>query len=58
MVYIMHADGVNILIGSVHSIKKNRQALQVASKETGLEVNAEKTKYMTTSRDGMQDITT
>jgi len=54
----MHADGVNILIGSVHSIKKNRQALQVASKETGLEVNAEKTKYMTMSRDGMQDITT
>jgi ribosomal protein S1 len=32
-------------------IKKNTEALVVASKEIGLEVNAEKTKYMVMSRD-------
>ena len=37
--------------GSIHTIKKNKEALVVASKETGLEVNAEKTKYMVMSRD-------
>jgi hypothetical protein len=38
------------LAGSVHAIKKNTEALLVASKEIGLEVNAEKTKYMVMSR--------
>ena len=42
---------VNILDGSVHTIKKNAEALIVASKETGLEVNADKTKYAVMSRD-------
>jgi hypothetical protein len=37
--------------GSIHSIKKNIEALIVASKEIGLEVNAEKTKYMVMSQD-------
>jgi hypothetical protein len=32
--------------GSVHAIQRNSEALVVTSKETGLEVNAEKTKYM------------
>ena len=36
--------------GSVHTIK-NAEALVVASKETGLKVNAETTKYMVMSRD-------
>jgi hypothetical protein len=36
--------------GSVHVIKKNTEALVAASKETGVEVNAEKTKYMVMSR--------
>jgi ribosomal protein S2 len=36
--------------GSIHAIKKNTEALVVASKEIGLEVNAEKTKYMVMSR--------
>jgi hypothetical protein len=42
---------VNILGGSVHTIKKIAEALVVASKETGLEVNADKTKYMMIFRD-------
>jgi hypothetical protein len=37
--------------GSVHAIKKNTEALVVATKEIGLEVNAEKTKCMVMSRD-------
>ena len=37
--------------GSVHTIKKNAEALVVASMEIGLEVNADKTKYMVTPRD-------
>jgi len=35
----------------VCTIKENRKALVVASKQTGLEVNADKTKYMVMSRD-------
>ena len=31
---------------SVQTVKKNTEALVVASKEIGLEVNADKTKYM------------
>jgi len=33
------------------TIKKNTEALVVANKETGLEVNADKTKYTGMSRD-------
>jgi len=44
-------DDVNILVGSIHTIEKNIQALVVASKEIGLEVKADKTKYMVKSRD-------
>jgi hypothetical protein len=36
---------------SVHTIKKKAEASVVASKETGLNVNADKTKYMVMSRD-------
>jgi hypothetical protein len=48
---LVYADDINILGGSVHGIKKNAEALVVASKEIGLEVNDEKTKYMVMSRD-------
>ena len=37
--------------GSVQTIKKNTEASVVASKEIGLEVNADKTKYSIMSRD-------
>jgi len=40
-----------MLGGSVHTIKGNAETLIVASKETGLEVNSDKTKYMVISRD-------
>ena len=42
---LLYAD-VNILGGSVHTVKGNAEALIVASKEIGLEVNADKTKFM------------
>ena len=48
---IGYADDVNILGGSILNIKKNAEALVVASKEVGLEVHAEKTKYMVVSQD-------
>jgi hypothetical protein len=48
---LVYAVYVNILGGSVHAIKKKTDALVVASKEIGPEVNAEKTKYMVMSRD-------
>jgi hypothetical protein len=41
----------NILGGSVHVIKKNTDALVAASKEIGLEVHADKSKYIVRSRD-------
>jgi hypothetical protein len=39
---LVYADDVNILGGSAHAIKENTEALVVASKEIGLEVNAGK----------------
>ena len=49
--FLVYADDVNILEGSVHTIKKNAEALVVATKEIGLEVKADKTKYMVMSRE-------
>jgi hypothetical protein len=46
---LVYVDDVNTLGGSVHTIKKNAEALVAASKETRLEVNADKTKYMVMS---------
>ena len=48
---LVYADDVNILGGSVHTIKEDAEALVIANKEIGLEVNANKTKYMVMSRD-------
>jgi hypothetical protein len=36
---------------SVHTIKENAEALVVASRKIGLELNADKSKYMVMSRD-------
>ena len=48
---LVYADDVNILRGSIHTIKENAEALVVASKQTGLEVNADTTKYVVMPRD-------
>jgi len=49
--HLVYADDVNILGGSVHTVEENTEALVVATKEIGLEVNADKTKYIIMSRD-------
>jgi hypothetical protein len=48
---LAYADDVNILGGSVPTVKENAETLVVATKEIGLEVNADKTKHMVMSRD-------
>ena len=48
---LVYAADVNILRGSAHATKTNVENLVVASKETGLKVNADKNKYMVMSRD-------
>ena len=55
---LVYADDVNILGGSVHTVKKNAEALIVARKETGLEVNADKTSIWSCIEIRMQDIVT
>ena len=47
---LVYADDVNILGGSEHIIKENAEALILAGKKIGLEVNVDKTKYMVMSR--------
>jgi hypothetical protein len=48
---LVYVNGAYILVGSVHNIKENTDTLLVGNKETGLEVSADKTKYMAISRD-------
>jgi hypothetical protein len=48
---LAYADDVNISGGSAQMVKENAEALVVSTKKTGLEVNADKTKYMIMSRD-------
>jgi hypothetical protein len=48
---LVYADDVNILGGSIHTVRKHTKALVIASKEMCLEENAEKTKHMVMSRD-------
>jgi len=48
---LVYADDVNILGRSVPTVKENAEALIVASKAIGLEVNADKTGYMVMSGD-------
>ena len=48
---LAYADCVNVLGGSIHILKENAEASVTATREAGLEVNADKTKYMVMSRD-------
>jgi hypothetical protein len=48
--FLACADNVNIMAENIDNIKKDTEALLDASKEVGLEVNPEKTKYMLMSQ--------
>jgi len=48
---LAYTDDVNILGGSIDTLKENAEALVAATRETGLEVSANKSKYMVMSRD-------
>jgi len=48
---LVYADDVNILCGSVHTVKKKTESLLFASKGIDLEVNSDKNKYMVMARD-------
>jgi hypothetical protein len=43
---LVYADYVNLLGDSVNTIKENSETLLEASRDIGLEINAEKIKYM------------
>jgi hypothetical protein len=47
---LLHIDDVNLLGDSINTIKENSKTLLEASGDIGLEINAEKTKYMIMSR--------
>jgi sorting nexin-29 len=47
---LVYADDVNLLDNSVNTIKENTESLLEARRDVGLEINAEKTKYMIMSR--------
>jgi hypothetical protein len=46
-----YANDVNILGGSIHTLKENAEALLAATREIGLDVSANKTKYMVMTRE-------
>jgi len=48
---LTYSDDVIILGGSIHTLKENSEALVAATRKIGLEVSADKTKYMVMSRD-------
>jgi len=48
---LAYADDVIMLGGIIRTLKENLEALVAATRETGLEVSADKTKYMVMSRD-------
>jgi hypothetical protein len=48
---LAYVDDMNLLTDNIDTINKNTETLIDASKEVGLEVKVEKTKYMFVSRD-------
>ena len=49
--FLAYADDVNILGGGIHTLQENAEALVADTREIGLGVSADKTKYMVMSRD-------
>jgi hypothetical protein len=47
---LAYADDVNLLGDNIDTIKRNTEIVIDVSKEVGLEINVEKTKYMLLSR--------
>jgi hypothetical protein len=47
---MVYADGTNLFGDSINTIKENSETLLEASRDIGLEINTEKTKYMIMSR--------
>jgi hypothetical protein len=52
-----YADDVNLLSDNIDTIKKTTGTLMDISKEVGLEINVEKTKYVLLSRQQVQIMT-
>jgi hypothetical protein len=48
---LVYGDEIYILGGSIHTVKENADASLVPSKDIGMEVSADKAKYMFMSRD-------
>jgi len=48
---LAYADDVNIPGGSIHTVKENAETLVAATRGIGLEVSADKSKYVVMSRD-------
>jgi hypothetical protein len=53
--FLVNADDVNILGGSVHTVKENAEAVVVTNKEIVLEVNADKISTLSCLEIRMQD---
>jgi hypothetical protein len=52
---LAYADDVNLLGGNIDTVNSNTNILIDGSKDVGLEVNIEKTKYMLVSRNQNTD---